>query len=502
MVYAVDEVVRRFYEHFEFEPVAGGAAPVPAPAQGSHERESTRLWSKRSALADDSVVLRDIIALSSQGHRRFHARLRRLAAASFIRHLDLPRHAGRAGLPAGPRVPVLRDRLHERFHHLEPIDLRWGVETASADEQHAKEMPILKVCLAEIKRSRPFLIALVGDRYGWLPPVERMRAAAEEAGFGKAVAGKSVTALEIEYGILDSEEQRQMSRVYFREPLPYGEMDPATAAEYCDLKAGPDGAEAYLRLEALKERIRTEMPGRWRTYRAQWDAESRRVTNLEVWGAQVLEDVRTDLEEATREFAGAAPATWQREEAWVTEQFIEEKSRDFKGRLSSIEEAVKAASSSPGDASGWGLCLTGEAGSGKSSLFAKLARELAAKDVVLLTHAAGVTPRSSQVDVLLRRWTGELAAQLGEADPSESLSPREEMERAFSSVLSRVAGTRRVVCLIDALNQFERTPAGRHLTWLPKLWPENARLIATGIPGSESATLLGRGCREWPLPAG
>jgi len=60
--------------------------------------------------------------------------------------------------------PELEERLRERRHFLEPIDLRWGVETASVDEEHEKEMLVLKVCLGEIERSRPFLIALMGDR--------------------------------------------------------------------------------------------------------------------------------------------------------------------------------------------------------------------------------------------------------------------------------------------------------------------------------------------------
>lgn len=61
----------------------------------------------------------------------------------------------------------------------------------------------------------------------------------------------------------------------------------------------------------------------------------------------------------------------------------------------------------------------------------------------------------------------------------------------------------RVVSPLDALNQFERTPAARHLTWLPQLWPENARLIATAIAGEESEALKWGGsgwwnCSPWP----
>ena len=70
--------------------------------------------------------------------------------------------------------PELEERLGERRHYLEPIDLRQGVETASLDEQRSREMLVLKVCLDEIERSRPFLLVLLGDRYGTVMPEERI----------------------------------------------------------------------------------------------------------------------------------------------------------------------------------------------------------------------------------------------------------------------------------------------------------------------------------------
>ena len=44
------------------------------------------------------------------------------------------------------------------------VDLRWGV----TDEQKA-EGAVLPICLAEIERSRPYFIGLLGERYGWVP---------------------------------------------------------------------------------------------------------------------------------------------------------------------------------------------------------------------------------------------------------------------------------------------------------------------------------------------
>jgi hypothetical protein len=97
------------------------------------------------------------------------------------------------------------------------------VATASLEESQQRELQVLKVCLAEVRRCRPFLIVLLGDRYGWVPPAERMEAAATEEGFRGDVAGRSITDLEISFGVLADPEQQARSFFYFRASLPYGE---------------------------------------------------------------------------------------------------------------------------------------------------------------------------------------------------------------------------------------------------------------------------------------
>jgi len=107
---------------------------------------------------------------------------------------------------------------------------------------------------------------------------------------------------------------------------------------------------------------------------------------------------------------------------------------------------------------------------------------------------------------VLRRWIHELTAFLGVDDPMEAVEAEaesrpvreygvsqplsaENIERMFASFLGRAALKTRVIVLIDALNQFERTTRGRFLTWLPRPWPANVRLLATAIPGDESEAL-------------
>ncbi len=72
-----------------------------------------------------------------------------------------------------PKVEV---ELRTKRIKLETVDLRWGVNTASVNEDE-RETTVLKVCLEEIKRCRPFFIGLLGDRYGWVPPENRLKMA-------------------------------------------------------------------------------------------------------------------------------------------------------------------------------------------------------------------------------------------------------------------------------------------------------------------------------------
>ena len=119
---------------------------------------------------------------------------------------------------------------------------------------------------------------------------------------------------------------------------------------------------------------------------------------------------------------------------------------------------------------------------------------------LLLAHAAGSSPRSSQVVPMLRRWVEELAASLGETPHLADTAKPEEVEQAFARFLHRVSAQRRVVVLLDALNQFEPMPSARSLAWLPKPWPANARLVATTQPGPQADALARLGVKPVALP--
>jgi len=96
------------------------------------------------------------------------------------------------------------------------------------------------------------------------------------------VTGRSVTDLEIDFGVFRDPEQRRRSLFFLRDPLPYDTMG-ANAVRYADTyaPAADEGARARVdRLDKLKDRIRREFPGHVRTYPATWDEVAGRVTGL------------------------------------------------------------------------------------------------------------------------------------------------------------------------------------------------------------------------------
>jgi len=398
--------------------------------------------------------------------------------------------------------PELEERLKRHRHHLESIDLRQGVETTSLADDESRELKILKVCLAEVDRSRPYLIVLLGDRYGWKAPPERIEAAALEAGFSAEVTGKSVTALEIEFGVLEKHPgQRRCCYFYFRDPLPYDRLSPQAAAEFSDAHASdPDAPARQSALESLKARIQKdpELGSRVHHYQVKWNSESNRVLGLEAWGQKVLEDLWSDLEAETREFALAPPPTWQTQERAALGEFIEHRLRGFTGRDETIRKLLDVSLSQIDLVTA--VCLTGGPGTGKSSVFAKVFRKLQAEQsVFVLAHAAGSTPSSRSVDAMLRRWIDELAALLRLKLDLPDDAPPHEVQKTFESLLRQSAQQGHVVVLlVDALNQFEKTTRAKFVTWFdPQRWPSNVRIIVTTTVGHESKSF----CRKAGIEA-
>lgn len=181
-------------------------------------------------------------------------------------------------------IPELNEYAVQYGESVSLCDLRWGVNTEDLDsEERARK--VLSVCMVEIDRCRPYMIVLLGERYGWIPEPETLREIETRTGMNLEDLDKSVTALEIEYGSLGNKEQLEHTLFYFRE-------FEGTVPE----KYGREDALHERKLSGLKERIRNLAVDRVYTYTVSWDAQKNTLKGLESFAKQMTVDLKALLE--------------------------------------------------------------------------------------------------------------------------------------------------------------------------------------------------------------
>ena len=163
--------------------------------------------------------------------------------------------------------PELRRKCAKRFVTLTEVDLRWGITEEQASEGHkrvrASEGQVLPLCLAEIERSRPYFIGLLGERYGWIPDEILPEVIKDEPWLDDCLKnGTSVTEMEILHGVLRNPRMEDHAFFYFRDPA-YVDSPEISEEDRRDMvernlksdveKHGEEGATR--RTEARKEKL-------------------------------------------------------------------------------------------------------------------------------------------------------------------------------------------------------------------------------------------------------
>ncbi len=243
-------------------------------------------------------------------------------------------------------------------HRLEPVDLRWGIDTISLptvpgrespeDVEHQKQLAVLTYCLDCVEKCQPFMLVFLGDRYGWIPPIERTRQAARSVAFRGSIEDRSVTALEIEYGVLDSQAQMRRTHFFLRQ-LDYTTMsveqrcrfsDAQRAANETDSAKQAEAQHSANLLEQLKHRIVAECPGRVHDYRARWHLTEGVTGFKDELRSLIIEHVGKDLVDATQDSLLRQPRDWIEGEARALHEFIDFRARIFLGREAIATELI------------------------------------------------------------------------------------------------------------------------------------------------------------------
>lgn len=349
--------------------------------------------------------------------------------------------------------PKLREELLARHIHLVDMDLRWGV-TSDQDAQ--------SVCREVVDECRPRFLCMLGGRYGWIPPGQT----------------HSITADEVHYGVLDGLGQLGNAFFYFRDPKVTAAMVEATPGEFKEL----EGSDEEIQLKGLKESIIKAGLTPF-IYSAQWDHESRRLTNLKEFGERVHTDLKSSIdlefgelqEKKLDEFTEAKAAM---------EVFIEERNQRFVlgSRQSIWNELVDFTHSTGRKGS---LCLVGEPGTGKTALLARFTETFSNNDpenTLFVAHFVGASIDSTDIYHTLRRLCHELI--IGTGITARIPNDPKDLPNAFLSILKQACEKKRVIILLDAVNQFGYTPLLTGFCWIPADLPSEARLILSTPPGT------------------
>jgi hypothetical protein len=348
--------------------------------------------------------------------------------------------------------PRLREELLFHRIHFVDVDLRWGV-TGNQDA--------LSVCREVIDDCRPRFICILGGRYGWVPPGRKY----------------SITADEVYYGVLDRLGHQGYAFFYFREPTVTNAMIEKIPGEFRELS----GSTNEKQLAELKQAIEKAGLNPF-VYPARWNNETKRLIGLNEFGERIYSDL---MQSIVHEF-GNLPTGFlneYEEENASIETFIEVRAQRFivGSRQQIWDDLISFIQSPNGNKY---LCLVGQPGSGKSSLLARFAGYLShheSCDSIVIPHFVGASIHSSDVVNTIRRLCYELISNAG--IPAKIPEDPKKIAEDFSKILANACLKKRVILILDAVNQFNDSLLLSGLTWLPDVLPDNARIILSTIPG-------------------
>ena len=276
-------------------------------------------------------------------------------------------------------IPNFRNEARKHGDEVDSIDLRWGLDNFGLGEEDVVTK-VLSVCLEEIDNS-PFMIIFLGDRWGWVP--DKKFVTDEFAGKFETVEGKSVTALEIEYGLKQNSRAIICIRKEIRGDVP---------ADYVE-----ENFNVSQKLSALKENLKKNHGDRIIEYSADFNSTTGKLENFRTetgtLAEKILDKMREDCAEDWRRFEDLP---WQSRELEAADNFAKSRAGLFVERKNLVADLKSKLENSRG------VFLRGVPGSGKTSLVCKIAADFRADGKRVCNIFCGTSPLTSNAQSILQ----------------------------------------------------------------------------------------------------
>ena len=376
--------------------------------------------------------------------------------------------------------PQIRIYCKNRDVEFVPLDLRCGITLEQSESGRVAE-----ICLREIKKSRPFFIGILGERYGWVPKPGEVTESSEFPFVEQDVAdGLSITEMEIQFGVLRFPDKVDAA-FWLRSP----EM--GTPNEHTE---APD-TEPYHKLKELKGKIENS------------SYPHAEYLSKEDLGHQVDETLRSWIDGL---FPENVKLTWLEKQNLQQRAFERSRSRLYVEN----DRDYRTLDNFVADSERRVLAVTGASGLGKSSLLVNwTARygETHKDDAFVVAHYVSASDGSETPANILRRLTETLdpkSATSGDPrdafdkafqldDASQEPKPLEDQTRELAAAVQKWRSRnakKTLIVVLDGLNQLPDKDKAKELVWIPPL-PTGVKLILSTINGDKTNDAISR--RGW-----
>ncbi|MCD4786010.1 MAG: DUF4062 domain-containing protein [Candidatus Eremiobacteraeota bacterium] len=377
--------------------------------------------------------------------------------------------------------PRLREELLKRRIHFMDIDLRWGV-TSDRD--------VVEVCHEVIYECMPRFLCMLGERYGSIPPEKE----------------ESITADEIRCAILEHRDEMKYCFFYFRKPAATAEMveekpgdfreepTPEEIRLYGNAGAQERADNRRRKLEELKSFIGEEGFEPY-LYPARWDDRQKRLVDLEKFGERVYADIMASVDDEFGPVIPEEPDEFTLENE-AMESFSAERVERFVlgNRKPILDEMIKFAEAN-GEPNLY--VATGKPGIGKSALLGKFYMKYRDDHPgeTIIPHFVGASAGSTD----LRRTLKRLCHEIGQAARIEGEIPEDikELKQRFFDLLREAGEGRKILLIIDAVNQMDALYNSHDMRWIPDRIPPGVRIVVSSVEHPALDALMRR--RKKPL---
>ena len=348
--------------------------------------------------------------------------------------------------------PAFRQIAIKNGTDSEIIDFRFGLNTYHLSEEQATKK-VVGNCLNSILNTK-YLIIFIGDRNGWIPPEKYI-----PNEFKKIiqVEGKSVTALEIAYGLHDKTTavrtiicmRKIANDIPNKVKSDYFEQDP----------------ELKKRLDSLKDELRKNQKGIIIEYTAEFNAKGELGNFCTTEGknlADVLIDKMTAICQA--DWIKYKKASWQELEAAAAWNFIEDRAKRFYARNDLIDDYHNKLTDVGR------LFIKGAPGSGKTSIVCKIADKLRKEGQAVCCIFAGSSALSDSALMILQQMVYYLETLLNQPHFKPSDNEKEvyiSWQLRFIELDKMIPEGKIIYLLVDAIDMLNSDSHKETLDFLP-----------------------------------